>query len=56
MSKPTDYFWNGLGRCLLWLGLFGGIAILIYVADISGDQVQQKLCIQQHGSWTRVDF
>ncbi len=51
MSKPTDNFWHGFGWCLIWLGFFGGITLIIWGANHFSDQAF-RLCIKEHGIWT----
>lgn len=53
MNRPTESFWHGFGWCLCWLGLFGGIAILIWAINIFAGE-NQRLCTQQHGTWTQI--
>jgi D-alanyl-lipoteichoic acid acyltransferase DltB (MBOAT superfamily) len=52
MSKPTDSFWRGLGWCFIWLGLLGGIALIIHQQHSNGDSKAEVICVQQHGTWT----
>lgn len=52
MSKITSEFWDCLGWGFLWLGLFGGIALIIWASTVSNYHSDEALCIESHSTWT----
>ena len=52
MGKEDLY--GGLGWFFTWLGLLGGIALIVWSANHFGNQ-SQKICIANHGNWTAID-
>lgn len=53
MSKPTDEFWHSFGWCLILLGFFGGIALVVLAAN--RPDPGKQTCLQSKGTWIRKD-